>query len=63
MMVYQEIRRGQFVVNVPVLAIIIFCGGALSNRTLRMPWALLGIFGSIALAWLWWSLAVPRWRQ
>jgi hypothetical protein len=61
MMVFEAIRRGQLVVNLPVLAMI-FLGGICSVKVLRGPWILLGMFGSIAGAWLWWSLAVPRWR-
>ena len=61
MMVYVAIRWGQLVVNGPVLALIVL-GSIFSAKKLSGPWILLGIFGSIALAWLWWSLAVPRWR-
>jgi len=62
MMVYVAIRWGQLVVNLPVLAMIVL-GGVFSIRRLHGPWILLGMFGSVAVAWLWWSLAVPRWRR
>ena len=61
MTVYVAIRWGQFVVNAPVLSLIVL-GGFLGVMMLHGPWILLGMVGSIALARLWWSLAVPRWR-
>jgi ABC-type uncharacterized transport system permease subunit len=61
MMVYVAVRWGQLTVNLPVLAIIVL-GGVFSVKRLHGPSILLGMFGSIAVAWLWWSLAVPRWR-
>jgi hypothetical protein len=61
MMVYEAIRRGQLVVNLPVLSIIVG-GGILSFKLIPGPWFLVGPFAAITIAWLWWSLAVPRWR-
>jgi len=53
---------GQLVVNVPVLTIIIL--GFVIGRIWLSPAAAILFFPvGIALAWLWWSATVPRWRE
>jgi pyrimidine-nucleoside phosphorylase len=57
----KAVAVGTFVVNLPVLAIMI--GGFVVSSWLLHGWvALIGSIASIAVAWLYWSLTVPRWR-
>ena len=53
---------GHLVVNVPVLAIIV-----LAYVVGLILWgpvaAIFCLFVGIALAWVWWSAMVPRWRD
>jgi len=67
--VRQAIRRGLLVVNGPVLALLF---GPLAVFVLLIKhqviarqynWVGLPIFvAGFVLAWLWWSVTVPRWR-
>jgi len=67
--VSQAIRRGLLVVNGPVFVLLI---GPLTLFSLLVKWRYVSrdynwvgvvvFLGSFVLAWLWWSLSVPRWR-
>jgi hypothetical protein len=52
---------GHLVVNIPVLIIMfsIFFGGIIIAPLI---WWLFLILGFV-LAWIWWSITVPRWRK
>ncbi len=53
---------GHLLVNVPgvVTMAIAFMVGYIARG---MPVALVYLFIGVLLAWLWWSIAVPRWRR
>jgi hypothetical protein len=62
---------GHLVVNVPVLAIIALVGWVGNvwvgwrqayGTSLPIGWVV-GLFAGCAVAWLWWSWSVPRWRR
>jgi hypothetical protein len=53
---------GQLVVNVPVLALIVL-GYVIARVSMGPSKAIFGVPVGIALAWLWWSAVVPRWRE
>lgn len=59
------IARGQLLVNGPVMLLLVGPGTAallLGGRTAGAPLVGFAFVGGFVLAWLWWSLAVPRWR-
>ena len=58
----RAVAVGHLVVNVPVLAIIVlaYVVGLISIGPVG---AILCLFVGIALAWVWWSAMVPRWRE
>src|SRR6185312_13285268 len=62
--VAQAIQRGQQLVNLPVLAAIVFSFSLAAFVALFSVWlaALLAAAGFSA-GWLWWSYSVPRWRS
>jgi hypothetical protein len=62
---------GHLVVNVPVLVIIalvglvgdVLIGSHLAwGTSLPIGWVV-GLLAGCAVAWLWWSWSVPRWRR
>jgi len=57
----QAVRTGTSVVNLPVVATLI-AGFIISGRLLYGWNILFGCLGTIATAWLYWSIALPRWR-
>ena len=59
MSILKAILVGQFIVNLPAVAIMIT---VLFLGSLIAPWELSLITGSL-LAWIWWSYTVPRWRE
>jgi hypothetical protein len=68
----EAVMKGQLVINGPVILIILLgCGAsyryfdrALANHNAQhVAVACAGFLLSIALAWLYWSVAVPRWRE
>jgi len=59
MSIGRAILIGHLVVNGPVLGLL--AAGAVLGRALAGNLGL-GLFGGAVVAWLWWSLAVPRWR-
>jgi hypothetical protein len=59
----RAVAYGLLVVNGPVLGFIlggIWIGAHLSGGAPARTMALFGV--GFVLAWLWWSLSVPRWR-
>ena len=59
--VAEAVRAGQQLVNVPV-ALIMLAGGVCGYLFLRHSlWIFAVLFGGIALAWIWWAVAVKRW--
>jgi hypothetical protein len=59
---FKALMIGSLVVESPILMIL--CAPAVLMVTLPdSPWNLITLPISIPLAWLWWSLAVPRWRM
>ncbi len=60
----QAIARGQLLVNLPVVAVIVFSLSLAAFASLYsiLLAALLAVVGFIA-GWLWWSYAIPRWRS
>lgn len=62
----EAIRNGQRMVTYPslglMMAILAVSTWGLVSGTIAGPLALLGIFGAFAAAWLWWSIAIPRWK-
>jgi hypothetical protein len=53
---------GHLIVNLPVLLIMGL--GWLLGYALKGPaWAVVGLLLGVIPAWLWWSEAVPRWRE
>ena len=53
---------GHVVVTLPVL--LIMCLGSFLGYAIKgSVWAIAGFLLGLLLAWLWWSLAVPRWRE
>jgi hypothetical protein len=53
---------GHLVVNLPVVGII--GSGYLLGYSLGNPiWAMIGMLLGVVLAWLWWSVSVPKWRE
>ena len=66
----RAILIGQCFVNGPVFALLFGpslivwqLSGAPAVISVVVGWRLLASFGiSFALAWLWWSISVPRWR-
>jgi hypothetical protein len=67
--VKQAIRRGLLVVNGPVLVLLLGPLGVfallIDHRVLSRQYNWIGLpvlLAGFVLAWLWWSLSVPRWR-
>lgn len=67
--VSKAIWRGLFLVNGPVLALLVApmatFGLLVENGTIARDYNWFGVAlfpASFVLAWLWWSFAVPRWR-
>jgi hypothetical protein len=57
----EAVKKGRLVVNLPPFAIM--AGGLLGSATLLRNWfTVLGCVASFGIAWLYWALAVPRWR-
>jgi hypothetical protein len=58
----RAVAFGHLVVNVPVLAIIVlaYVVGRISMGPVAEIFCL---FVGVALAWVWWSAMVPRWRE
>jgi hypothetical protein len=56
----RAILIGHIVVNGPVLVVLAI--GALVGRSSFNSLGA-GLLGGALVAWLWWSLAVPRWRK
>jgi hypothetical protein len=59
MTIWKAILIGQLVINVPAVAIMI---AVMFLGSIVAPWPLALLAGSL-LAWIWWSLIVPRWRD
>jgi hypothetical protein len=59
----QAVRRGTLVVNGPVLMLLVVpvLVAALVFKSNVGAFAAFGV--GFVLAWLWWSLSVPRWRD
>lgn len=58
----QAVWRGHRWVSLPALAIM-GAGGLVGWLLASGAGALLGLVVAVAPAWLWWSYAVPRWRD
>lgn len=66
----EAVRKGTLVVNGPVILIILI-GAALAGYLFRksqhnpafVAAGFAGLVLAIALAWLYWSIALPRWRE
>jgi hypothetical protein len=59
----QAVRRGHRMVSVPALGVMgisALLGWLLTDK---VAGALLGVVVSVVPAWLWWSYAIPRWRD
>lgn len=62
----KAIRRGQLLINVPVLIIILgtpgLCLYLVSLEILESQYVLLGFLVGFLFAWLYWSFAITQWR-
>ncbi|WP_298899826.1 hypothetical protein [uncultured Psychroserpens sp.] len=62
----EAIKKGQLIINVPVMICLIGCpviGIYLSNKDLIPDWGLgVAIVLGIALGWLIWSIVITKWR-
>src|SRR5579859_4676881 len=58
----RAVAVGQLVVNLPVLAFLV-SGLLLADVFRRSYWAFVCAALGFIVAWLWWSLSVPLWRD
>jgi hypothetical protein len=59
---HRAVTIGQLVVNLPVLAIMV-SGFLLADAFRHSYWAFAFAGLGFVFAWLWWSVAVPLWRD
>ena len=58
----RAVLLGHLIVILPVLSIIAL--GYVLGYFLSGPvWAMIGLVLGVTLAWLWWAVSVPRWRE
>ena len=58
----KAIRTGLLVVNAPVMVLLVGPGAAAHYLVGKAPIVITAAAIGFVLAWLWWSVSVPRWR-
>lgn len=58
----KAIRTGLLVVNAPVMVLLVGPGAAAHYLVGKIPIVVTAAAIGFVLAWLWWSVSVPRWR-
>lgn len=58
----RAVLLGHLIVNLPVLGII-GLGYVLGYVVAGPIWGMIGLLLGVMVAWLWWSISVPRWRE
>ena len=58
----KAIRTGLLVVNAPVMVLLVGPGAAAHYLVSKTPIVITAAAIGFVLAWLWWSVSVPRWR-
>ena len=58
----RAVRWGHLVITLPAAVIMIFMP-LLGNALGGPGWGMFCFFLGFTLAWVWWSISVPRWRE